>query len=97
MNATICDAIVHRRHLLFFYEGLPRTVEPYVHGRSKEGADLLRAFQTEGSSKSNPTLAWRLFEVSKMRGLNASGDTFQGTRAAYNPDDPAMERIYCRL
>jgi hypothetical protein len=76
MNATICDAIARRRQLLFFYEGFPRTVEPHAHGRSKEGADLLRGFQTAGSSKSKPTLSWRLFEVSKMRGLAASEDTF---------------------
>ena len=97
MNQIICDAIAHRRCLSFSYEGRPRIVEPYVHGRSKEGVNLLRAYQIAGLSKSSPMLSWRLFEVSKMSALSASEDTFQGTRSAYNPADPAMERIYCRL
>ena len=81
----------------FHTRGAPGSFEPHAHGRSNESVDLLRAYQVAGLSKSSPMLSWRIFEVSKMSALSASEDTFEGTRSAYNPDDPAMEHIYCRL
>ena len=97
MRVRICDAIRSRHLLEFRYDGYSRVVEPYVYGESAKGKRLLRAYQIEGTGFSRDEHPWRLFDQEKITGLRASVRTFQGMRPDYNPNDPAMEVIFCRL
>jgi predicted DNA-binding transcriptional regulator YafY len=97
MNSTICSAIRSRRVVQFDYDGGLRTAEPFCHGASMDGHDLLRAYQTGGYSESGNSVGWRLFRVDRMNNLNITDESFSGNRPGYNPDDGAMVRVYCRL
>jgi hypothetical protein len=43
MAGLICEAIQRRLLLEFDYGGLHRVVQPYAHGRSTAGREVLRA------------------------------------------------------
>lgn len=97
MNGTICQAIRGRFVISFFYDGGVRNVEPHVHGTSTAGNDLVRAFQVSGHSQSAERQGWKLFDISKMGPVTLTAETFPGSRPGYNPADPAMQVIHCRL
>jgi len=82
--------------LTFHYEGGPREAEPHCHGLSKAGNEVVRAFQIAGASESGNTTGWKLFEVDKMTGVGI-GDSFEGPRPGYNPNDKAMKSVHCHI
>ncbi len=97
MNSTICSAIRSKRVIRFFYDGGFRTVEPFCHGESKDGNALLRAYQTAGYSESGQTVGWKLFRLDNMSSLAVTDEIFSGRRPEYNPEEPAMVTICCRI
>lgn len=97
MRGTLCDAIDDREVVQFRYDGYARTVEPHKVGRTTAGNDVLSGFQTAGGSDSGDVPNWKLFKLSGIRHLNATGDTFGGPRNGYSRSDDRMDRIYCRL
>jgi hypothetical protein len=88
---VICEAISHRVLLEFDYDGSRRVVEPYCHGTSRVGNELLRAIQLDG-----PRFG-KLFAVSKMRDLRLTDRAFIPNDPNYNPNDSAMSAIHCRI
>ncbi len=97
MNPAICDAIRRKRLLSFWYRSGYCTVEPHTHGESSDGQELLRAFQFMGSSESEEPTGWKLFRVNEIRNLTLLEANFLGPRRGYDPNDIAMELIYCQL
>lgn len=97
MNTTICSAIRSRQVLRFSYDGGWRTVEPFCHGISTAGHEVLRGYQTGGYSESGNPVGWKLFQVSKIAGLMPTGQTFAGARPGYNPNDAAMAAVHCHV
>ena len=97
MNSTICAAIAARQLLQFHYTGGLRTVEPYRHGRSTAGHEVLRAYQVSGFSSSRQATGWKLFDVAKMADLRPTPETFSHNRPGYQPKDRAMLVVYCQL
>jgi hypothetical protein len=97
MRESICDAIKSRAVLVFFYDGGERVVEPHCHGISTAGHEVLRAYQVSGFSRSSEELGWRLFDVDKMGATAQNGQTFAENRSDYNPQDPQMTEIHCRV
>lgn len=97
MNSTICSAIRSRHVIRFFYDGGSRTAEPFCHGESRDGNALLRAYQTAGYSQSGQPVGWKLFRLDGVSSLAVTDETFSGARPDYNPEDPAMVTIYCRI
>lgn len=97
MEKLICDAIHNRQTLRFEYDGLPRLVEPHKLGRTTRGNDVVCGDQTGGSSRSDTTPYWRLFQVSKITGLTIQDDRFPGPRPGYNPADRRIPQDFCRL
>ena len=94
-GSVVCDAIRRRRLLAFSYDGLPRKAEPYCHGITRSGVELLRAYQVDGGSRSGEPVGWKMFDVHKMDGLRLAGEAFAPGRADYNPDDPHMRTVHC--
>ena len=97
MNQKICSAIKARNIIIFYYDGGLRRIEPYCHGLSKKGKELLRAFQISGYSRSKNPIGWKLFSISKISNLKILKDTFHHVRHEYNPKDSAMSRIFCKV
>ncbi|MHA1439758.1 MAG: hypothetical protein ACTSPD_19595 [Promethearchaeota archaeon] len=97
MNQVICIAIENRRIISFNYDGGNRVVEPYCYGISSTGEELLRSFQIRGFSRSRNPSGWKLFKISKITKLTITDDKFEKNRPKYNPKDPAMKRIFCKV
>ena len=97
MKGEICAAIHSRQLIRFYYNGGFRTVEPHCYGISTAGNEVLRAYQVGGYSESDKPVGWKLFVVSKISTLRVLAEHFTGPRPEYNPDDAAMQRIFCRL
>lgn len=97
MNNTISSAIRSRAVLQISYEGTSRTVEPHCHGISRPGNEVLRAYQTGGYSMSGQSVGWKLFEVSKMTSIRATGAVFPRNRPGFNPTDSAMAMVYSHV
>lgn len=97
MNTAICRAIIQRDIVRLNYDGTVRTVEPHAHGVSTVGNEVLRAFQVSGFSRSGKAVAWKLFLVSKIYALRATGETFSENRPDYNPNDEAMTVVHCHV
>ena len=98
MNSLLCSAIRHRRLITFYYDGGRRIVEPYCHGSTETGHELLRGFQTAGFSRSGATHGWKMFRVDQVAGLALSDQVFRDIRPEYDPErEEKMFTIYCRI
>jgi hypothetical protein len=94
---VICEAIAKRLRLEFEYDGRHRVVEPYCHGISTKGTEVLRAVQVRGSSSSRRYGFGKLWAVATIRGLRLTEEEFEPNDPDYNPDDSAMKEIHCRI
>lgn len=94
--ADLCAAIAARRVLRFEYRGGLRTVEPHAHGRSSEGAELLRAYQTFGYSASGDLPAWRTFRLEVIAALRVTDEPFT-PRPDFDPTQPGISQLHCSV
>lgn len=97
MNAIIANAIRNKRVLRFTYRGHARTVEPHAYGVSSANNEVLRCYQTAGTSESGAVPDWKLMLVNEISGLSDAGTGFAGPRPGYKKDDKGMTTIYVQL
>jgi hypothetical protein len=97
MHVLVCQAIEQRKVIRFHYDGGTRDVEPHVHGLGHDGSELLRGFQVSGFSRSGQPSGWKLFKLADVRAMALTERGFASARAGYDPDDPLMPTIHCRL
>jgi len=64
---------------------------------TRKNAEVVRAVQVAGASRSGPTVTGKLWLVTKMHNLRLTDDNFLPTDPLYNPDDTAMILIHCRI
>jgi hypothetical protein len=96
MNPTICQAIREQRVLELRYHGYSRVVEPYAHGRGRDGENLLRCYQLSGGSESGERIGWKLLKTAEVFMLQVTDSHFS-PRRGYRRGDNAMEFIHCQL
>ena len=96
MNSAICAVIKKRAVIQFYYDGGTRIVEPYCHGTSTAGNEVLRGFQLGGHSVSGEPIRWKLFEVAKITDLQETGRRFNNLRPGYKPLDRGMSSVHCQ-
>ena len=96
-ESAICHAIRARRLLAFDYDGHGRVAQPYCHGFSKTGHEVVRAIQVRGPSRSRGFGFGKLWTVAKMEKLSVMSEEFRPDDPRYRPDDSAMIRIHCRI
>jgi hypothetical protein len=92
----LCRAVAGKFLVQFKYDGRSRIVEPFCCGLSTAGNYVLRGFQIRGSDKTKP-LCWRLYELAEMSQLSVTSHNFKGKREDYNPHDPLITEIFCRI
>ena len=98
MNQTICDAIRNRCVLQFTYADHPRIVEPHAYVLKKRTLkEVLRCYQTGGTSHSGKVPGWTLLEVDKIEFLIMTNEHFEGVRPKYSKGDKDMSKIFCEL
>lgn len=91
MQKVISDAIRERWVIRLKYDPGERLIEPHAFGISAENKLLLRAYQTEGASKSGEHEHWKLFRIDRIEQIEITSTKFPGTRPDYNPNDPSMK------
>ena len=92
MDVTICDAIRGRRVIRFVYDGGMREAEPWCHGTSRTGREVLRAWQVGGASTSGEPVGWKFFEVAKMGSMQQTGALCAASRPGYK----VVYHIFCK-
>jgi hypothetical protein len=98
MSQKIISAIKNKQTLSFTYDGHHRVVEPHTYGLTTTGKESLRAYQVQGGyASSHNNEPWHLFTLSKMIGLQCTGNGFDGARNGYKREDSAMQQIYAQL
>lgn len=97
MNHRILDMVRNRRIISFYYDGLPRIVEPHAYGLTKTDREAIRAYQTGGRSVSGSIPGWRLFLLDEMSPPRDTGRSFVGTRPGYSRGDEGLPTIFCEL
>lgn len=94
----ICAAINGRRLISFVYDGHHRTAIPAAYGKHETtGNEVLRGYQTGGTSSSRPVPLWDLFLVEKIMNYTILDETFDADPPSYARDDRHMSEIYCQL
>ena len=93
----LCEAIRTRSLLEFRYHGLIRLVEPYSHGFSSRGNELLRGAQIGGSSNSGRFGLGKLWSVVDIVELRLIDKQFELTDSQHNPSDRAMPLVHCHV
>ena len=97
MNSQICDAVHLRIVLELRYHAYSRLVEPYVYGVSRVGDELLRCYQVAGGSVGGDRRGWKLLKVGEIASFHATQTSFEPRTRSYNPQDPGIPEIYCRI
>ncbi len=97
MNQVICDAIRNRCVIQFTYHGHHRVVEPHAYGRSLALNEVLRCYQTGGTSRLGTVPCWRLMKVGEIKSLIVTEEHFAGMRNGYERGDKGMSTIFCEL
>jgi len=97
MNQAICDAIRNRCVLRFTYDGHPRIVEPHAYGLSRTRKEVIRCYQTDGTSRYHKVPDWKLMRVDRIKSLIVTEEHFEGERALYKKGDKDMSTIFCEL
>ena len=88
----ICEAIDKKLDVSIVYLGSKRSVEPHILGYNAKGSLILSAWQVSGGSGQG----WRDYFVDKISNI-ALGKTHFHARPGYNPNDPTLSQIVCRL
>ncbi len=97
LREVICEAINNKNLLRFEYHNYDRIVEPHLLGRDKSDNDVLSAYLVGGFTKSSDPRYWRRYLLKDIRSLMKLNQRFEGSRRGYNPNDPTMAEIHCRL
>ncbi|MHB1295013.1 MAG: hypothetical protein ACYC4R_08430 [Anaerolineae bacterium] len=97
MNDLVCKAIQGRLLIAFRYSGGERLVEPYVHGVSTAGHEVIRGYQVSGYSASGRPTGWKQFRVEDMADLELTNRTFTDNRPGYQPSGRGLLEMHCHL
>ncbi|MDR3404214.1 MAG: hypothetical protein P4L99_17075 [Chthoniobacter sp.] len=97
MKNTLIKAIQDKSVLNFTYDNHSRTAEPHAVGNSTAGNDVLRCYQTAGTSSEGKVPDWKLMLLSDIRNLTVGPATFLAPRPGYKTGDKGMSVIYAQL
>jgi hypothetical protein len=95
-DSGICRAIFECRLLTLTFKYGTGVVEPYCFGRTKDGNDLLRAYQVRGASAEGEPTGWKLFRFDEIVAIAVSDDSFI-PRPDFRRNDRVFEQIHCQL
>src|SRR5438552_2704816 len=93
----MCGAIRGRRLLRFEYDGRARLVEPYGHGWTTAGVEIVSGYQISGESVGGQVPGWKMFHVAKMSVVGDGGMTFAEARHDYDPAKLRIGVLCCRV
>jgi hypothetical protein len=83
--------------LRFEYDGRERMVEPYGHGWTTAGVEIVSGYQISGESVGGQVPGWKMFHVAKMSVVGDGGVTFAEPRPDYDPAKLRIGVLCCRV
>lgn len=95
--SVACEALQTRSVLALRYNGHQRLVEVHVVGVSRDRHEIMRVWQISGGSVSGNPVGWKMIHLADATEAHITRQTSHAPRLDYNPDDPAMARIICRV
>ena len=72
-------------------------VEPHAYGLSLAENEVIRCYQTAGTSHSGKVPDWKLMRVDRIKFLTVTEEHFVGVRDKYRRGDKGMSTIFCEL
>lgn len=98
VSGDICDAIASRRLLEVVYNGQPRLIEPYSHGFSSDGQEMLVGFQRAGGSDSGQVRGWKAMAVGRIERLMVVDVSFIPGPADYRAGrSKNIDDLHCEI
>jgi len=96
LDSGICRAMFERRLLTLTFKHGTGVVEPYCFGRTKEGNDVLRAYQVRGASEDAEPTGWKLFRFEDIVAMALTDKPFF-PRAEFRRNERVFDRIHCQI
>ena len=96
-TSLLCIAIRDKRVITMVYAGHRRIVEPYIHGNTSAGIEVLLGFQRQGGSTSGYRSSWRTFHVAKISCLELTNIAFLFQQESYHPTAREVSTIHCQV
>jgi len=98
MTDDICCAIARHRLLELVYNGQPRLIEPYSHGFSSDGQEMLVGFQRAGGSESGQVEGWKAMAVDRIERLVVVDVSFIPSRGDYRAGrSKNIDVLHCEI
>jgi len=92
----VCTAITSGVVLQFNYEtGGARMVEPYLHGFTTSGSEVLCGFQLTGDSATGTPTGWKRFALLGISDLRVTGVRVPQVRPEYKARGKGIVRVHC--
>ena len=96
MERRLCSAIARRNPVSFTYEGERLTVFPHLFGVTSAGNDAIRAYLSQGISKTGDEPPWRIYRLDRMKRLTVHRRRFV-TQRLYRTRDRGIHSVRCRV
>lgn len=96
MRDEIIAAIQGRHVIEFTYSGIAREALPCAVGVSRAGNEVLRCYQVRGGHVEHGH-DWDLCELTQIRNLVVTNNTFEAAPPGYRRGDRGMTRIFAEL
>lgn len=94
----ICEAISAKRLLKLRYHGKTRILEPYLLAEYADNRAFLLAWLVRCEEDATKPPGWQHYLLSQVESLEVLEESFDGTRADYNPaGDARIRRIQCSI
>jgi len=96
MEARLCRAVDHRYPVSFQYQDENLTVFPHALGTTTAGNLAIRAYLSNGRSKSRDEPPWRLYRLDRMKRVTVHSSRKFTTRPMYRSNDKGLT-LRCRI
>lgn len=98
ITSEICGAIAGRRLVELVYNGQQRLIEPYSHGFSSDGREMLVGFQCAGGSDSGQVEGWKALAVERIEQLAVVDVSFIPSREDYRAGSSKnIDDLHCEI
>jgi hypothetical protein len=98
ITSEICRAIAGRRLVELDYNGRRRLIEPYSHGFSSDGREMLVGYQRAGGSDSGQIEGWKALAVERIERLALVDVSFIPSRVDYRAGSSKnIDELHCEI
>lgn len=98
VTSEICGAIASRRLVELDYNGQHRLIEPYSHGFSSDGREMLVGFQRAGGSDSGQVEGWKAMAVERIERIAVVDVSFIPSRDDYRAGSSKnIDDLHCEI